>query len=173
MRLILPRATSSNHPSLAHLQPATNPKTQSSLQNSQPVHPSNSQHACYGFDTFFRFPLYQRIFSCSPVHRSYFTTNVAQGATQKQDTNRSKNEQMLEILRSLCMCTTLAPCSASKCMLVYQTYVGSMNDKIKRLFRERLTESESIPACKTGKPLNVILWCITDTNTSVQSLAQT
>ncbi|CCC13383.1 unnamed protein product [Sordaria macrospora k-hell] len=126
---------------------------ESSISSS--VHPSNSQHACYGFDTFFRFLLYQRIFSCSPVHRSYFTTNVAQGATQKQDTNRSKNEQTLEILRSLCMCTTLAPCSASKCMLVYQTYVGSMNDKIKRLFRERLTESESIPACKTGKPLNL------------------
>ncbi|KAK3946835.1 beta-lactamase-like protein [Pseudoneurospora amorphoporcata] len=32
---------------------------------------------------------------------------------------------------------------ARKCMLVYQTYVGSMNDNIKRLFRERLAESES------------------------------
>ncbi|KAK3944557.1 beta-lactamase-like protein [Diplogelasinospora grovesii] len=32
---------------------------------------------------------------------------------------------------------------ARKCMLVYQTYVGAMNDNIKRLFRERMAEAES------------------------------
>jgi cleavage and polyadenylation specificity factor subunit 3 len=32
---------------------------------------------------------------------------------------------------------------ARKCMLVYQTYVGAMNDNIKRLFRERMAESEA------------------------------
>lgn len=32
---------------------------------------------------------------------------------------------------------------ARKCMVVYQTYVGAMNDNIKRLFRERLAEVES------------------------------
>lgn len=32
---------------------------------------------------------------------------------------------------------------ARKCMLVYQTYVGAMNDNIKRLFRERLAEAEA------------------------------
>ncbi|EON96249.1 putative endoribonuclease ysh1 protein [Phaeoacremonium minimum UCRPA7] len=31
---------------------------------------------------------------------------------------------------------------ARKCMLVYQTYVGAMNDNIKRLFRERMAEAE-------------------------------
>ncbi len=31
---------------------------------------------------------------------------------------------------------------ARKCMIVYQTYVGAMNDNIKRLFRERLAEAE-------------------------------
>ncbi|KAK6607174.1 Endoribonuclease YSH1 [Botrytis cinerea] len=32
---------------------------------------------------------------------------------------------------------------ARKCMLVYQTYVGSMNENIKRLFRERMAEAEA------------------------------
>ncbi|KAL2126115.1 hypothetical protein VTI74DRAFT_1668 [Chaetomium olivicolor] len=32
---------------------------------------------------------------------------------------------------------------ARKCMLVYQTYVGAMNDNIKRLFRERMAEAEA------------------------------
>ncbi|CAD6506023.1 BgTH12-06955 [Blumeria graminis f. sp. triticale] len=34
---------------------------------------------------------------------------------------------------------------ARKCMLVYQTYVGAMNDNIKRLFRERMAEAEASP----------------------------
>jgi cleavage and polyadenylation specificity factor subunit 3 len=32
---------------------------------------------------------------------------------------------------------------ARKCMVVYQTYVGAMNDNIKRLFRERMAEAEA------------------------------
>ncbi|EWG36890.1 endoribonuclease YSH1 [Fusarium verticillioides 7600] len=32
---------------------------------------------------------------------------------------------------------------ARKCMLIYQTYVGAMNDNIKRLFRERMVEAEA------------------------------
>ncbi|KAF9771182.1 endoribonuclease ysh1 [Fusarium sp. DS 682] len=32
---------------------------------------------------------------------------------------------------------------ARKCMLIYQTYVGAMNDNIKRLFRERMAEAEA------------------------------
>ncbi|PQE16863.1 hypothetical protein CJF30_00003576 [Rutstroemia sp. NJR-2017a BBW] len=32
---------------------------------------------------------------------------------------------------------------ARKCMMVYQTYVGAMNDNIKRLFRERMAEAET------------------------------
>ena len=32
---------------------------------------------------------------------------------------------------------------ARKCMVVYQTYIGSMNDNIKRLFRERMAEAEA------------------------------
>ncbi|MCJ1475471.1 endoribonuclease ysh1 [Lambiella insularis] len=31
---------------------------------------------------------------------------------------------------------------ARKCMVVYQTYVGSMNDNIKRMFRERMADAE-------------------------------
>ncbi|PTB70971.1 hypothetical protein BBK36DRAFT_1176174 [Trichoderma citrinoviride] len=31
---------------------------------------------------------------------------------------------------------------ARKCMVIYQTYVGAMNDNIKRLFRERMAEAE-------------------------------
>ncbi len=32
---------------------------------------------------------------------------------------------------------------ARKCMVVYQTYIGAMNDNIKRLFRERMSEAEA------------------------------
>ena len=32
---------------------------------------------------------------------------------------------------------------ARKCMVVYQTYISSMNDNIKRLFRERMAEAEA------------------------------
>ncbi|RYP01691.1 hypothetical protein DL764_006154 [Monosporascus ibericus] len=32
---------------------------------------------------------------------------------------------------------------ARKCMVVYQTYVGAMNDNIKRLFKERMAEAEA------------------------------
>ncbi|KUI58005.1 Endoribonuclease YSH1 [Cytospora mali] len=32
---------------------------------------------------------------------------------------------------------------ARKCMVVYQTYIGAMNDNIKRLFRERMAEAEA------------------------------
>ncbi|KAI0182045.1 beta-lactamase-like protein [Hypoxylon sp. FL1284] len=32
---------------------------------------------------------------------------------------------------------------ARKCMVVYQTYVGAMNENIKRLFRERMAEAEA------------------------------
>ncbi|KAI0008401.1 beta-lactamase-like protein [Xylariaceae sp. FL0662B] len=32
---------------------------------------------------------------------------------------------------------------ARKCMVVYRTYVGAMNDNIKRLFRERMAEAEA------------------------------
>ena len=42
---------------------------------------------------------------------------------------------------------------ARKCMVVYQTYVDSMNDNIKRLFRERMAEAEAAggdPAAKRG-----------------------
>lgn len=35
---------------------------------------------------------------------------------------------------------------ARKCMVVYQTYVDSMNDNIKRLFRERMAEAEAVGA---------------------------
>jgi cleavage and polyadenylation specificity factor subunit 3 len=42
---------------------------------------------------------------------------------------------------------------ARKCMLVYQTYVGAMNDNIKRLFRERMAEAEaSSDAAGQGGP---------------------
>ena len=42
---------------------------------------------------------------------------------------------------------------ARKCMLVYQTYVGAMNDNIKRLFRERMAEAEaSSDAANKGGP---------------------
>lgn len=32
---------------------------------------------------------------------------------------------------------------ARKCMVVYQTYIGTMNDNIKRMFRERMAEAEA------------------------------
>ncbi|KAJ8613703.1 hypothetical protein MRB53_036845 [Persea americana] len=32
---------------------------------------------------------------------------------------------------------------ARKCMIVYQTYIGAMNDNIKRLFRERMADAEA------------------------------
>ncbi|KAJ5682987.1 Endoribonuclease ysh1 [Penicillium macrosclerotiorum] len=32
---------------------------------------------------------------------------------------------------------------ARRCMVVYQTYIGAMNDNIKRLFRQRMTEAEA------------------------------
>ncbi|KAI9797359.1 MAG: endoribonuclease ysh1 [Piccolia ochrophora] len=41
---------------------------------------------------------------------------------------------------------------ARKCMIVYQTYVGSMNDNIKRLFRERMAEAESAGDVGQGGP---------------------
>ena len=41
---------------------------------------------------------------------------------------------------------------AQKCMLIYQTYIGAMNDNIKRLFREGMSEVEasSNPNAKRG-----------------------
>ncbi len=39
---------------------------------------------------------------------------------------------------------------ARKCMLVYQTYVGAMNENIKRIFRERMAEAEK--GGKNGGP---------------------
>ncbi len=41
---------------------------------------------------------------------------------------------------------------ARRCMVVYQTYVGAMNDNIKRLFRERLAEAESSGDMTKGGP---------------------
>ena len=41
---------------------------------------------------------------------------------------------------------------ARKCMVVYQTYVGAMNDNIKRLFRERMAEAESAGDIGKGGP---------------------
>ena len=38
---------------------------------------------------------------------------------------------------------------ARKCMVVYQTYIGAMNDNIKKLFRQRMAEAEQ--AGDTGK----------------------
>jgi cleavage and polyadenylation specificity factor subunit 3 len=41
---------------------------------------------------------------------------------------------------------------AQKCMLIYQTYIGAMNDNIKRLFREGMSEAEAStdPNAKRG-----------------------
>jgi cleavage and polyadenylation specificity factor subunit 3 len=33
--------------------------------------------------------------------------------------------------------------TARRCMVVYQTYIGAMNDNIKRLFRQRMAEAEA------------------------------
>ncbi|MCJ1386926.1 endoribonuclease ysh1 [Xylographa soralifera] len=41
---------------------------------------------------------------------------------------------------------------AKKCMVVYQTYVGAMNDNIKRLFRERMAEAEESGDISKGGP---------------------
>ncbi|KAI9730273.1 MAG: endoribonuclease ysh1 [Cirrosporium novae-zelandiae] len=41
---------------------------------------------------------------------------------------------------------------ARKCMVVYQTYVGAMNDNIKRLFRQRMAEAESAGDVGKGGP---------------------
>ncbi|KAI1343831.1 beta-lactamase-like protein [Xylariaceae sp. FL0016] len=41
---------------------------------------------------------------------------------------------------------------ARKCMVVYQTYVGAMNDNIKRLFRERMAEAEAAKDGAKGGP---------------------
>lgn len=41
---------------------------------------------------------------------------------------------------------------ARKCMVVYQTYVGAMNDNIKRLFRERMAEAEQAGDVGKGGP---------------------
>ncbi|KAI9862612.1 MAG: endoribonuclease ysh1 [Vezdaea acicularis] len=41
---------------------------------------------------------------------------------------------------------------ARKCMVVYQTYVGAMNNNIKRLFRERMAEAESAGDVSRGGP---------------------
>ncbi|KAM3565128.1 hypothetical protein MY1884_000378 [Beauveria asiatica] len=41
---------------------------------------------------------------------------------------------------------------AKKCMLIYQTYVGAMNDNIKRLFRERMAEAETSGEAGAGGP---------------------
>ncbi|KAI1364543.1 cleavage and polyadenylation specificity factor subunit [Xylaria arbuscula] len=42
---------------------------------------------------------------------------------------------------------------ARKCMIVYQTYIGAMNDNIKRLFRERMAEAEAAgEGAKRGGP---------------------
>lgn len=41
---------------------------------------------------------------------------------------------------------------ARKCMVVYQTYVGAMNDNIKRLFRQRMAEAEQSGDVGNGGP---------------------
>lgn len=41
---------------------------------------------------------------------------------------------------------------ARKCMVVYQTYIGAMNDNIKRLFRERMAEAEAAGDANKGGP---------------------
>ena len=41
---------------------------------------------------------------------------------------------------------------ARRCMVVYQTYVGAMNDNIKRLFRERMAEAEEAGDLGKGGP---------------------
>ena len=41
---------------------------------------------------------------------------------------------------------------ARKCMVVYQTYIGAMNDNIKRMFRERMAEAEQAGDVAAGGP---------------------
>lgn len=41
---------------------------------------------------------------------------------------------------------------ARKCMQVYQTYIGAMNDNIKRMFRERMAEAEESRDVGNGGP---------------------
>lgn len=41
---------------------------------------------------------------------------------------------------------------ARKCMVVYQTYIGAMNENIRRLFRERMLEAESKDGVQAGGP---------------------
>ncbi|KAI9752744.1 MAG: endoribonuclease ysh1 [Chaenotheca gracillima] len=41
---------------------------------------------------------------------------------------------------------------ARKCMVVYQTYIGAMNDNIKRIFRERMAEAENTRHGSQGGP---------------------
>lgn len=41
---------------------------------------------------------------------------------------------------------------ARKCMVVYQTYIGSMNENIKRMFRERMAEAEQDDGGAKGGP---------------------
>ncbi|PHH83115.1 hypothetical protein CDD82_3525 [Ophiocordyceps australis] len=47
---------------------------------------------------------------------------------------------------------------ARKCMIVYQTYVGAMNDNIKRLFRERMAEAEAAAAAGDSKATSAGPW---------------
>ncbi|KAI1022934.1 hypothetical protein LB503_000599 [Fusarium chuoi] len=52
---------------------------------------------------------------------------------------------------------------ARKCMLIYQTYVGAMNDNIKRLFRERMAEAEATSALSrtwTGSTMLAAVSCL-------------
>ena len=41
---------------------------------------------------------------------------------------------------------------ARKCMVVYQTYIGAMNDNIKKLFRQRMAEAEQAGDMGKGGP---------------------
>lgn len=41
---------------------------------------------------------------------------------------------------------------ARKCMIVYQTYIGAMNDNIKRLFRQRVAEAQQAGDMAKGGP---------------------
>lgn len=41
---------------------------------------------------------------------------------------------------------------ARKCMVVYQTYIGAMNDNIKKLFRQRMAEAEQAGNMDKGGP---------------------
>ena len=41
---------------------------------------------------------------------------------------------------------------AKKCMVVYQTYIGAMNDNIKRMFRDRMAEAEEAGDVGKGGP---------------------